>query len=264
MLARFIYLDTDALGQYLAAVEGGLHAESTQRTRRAGSGSGGLNAKGLTLSGARSREDEDSLTVADTDSARFARLLAAADEAAEDLGWVDVLDPASDLEGIGIGAMVSWECDIYVPDVIQAMARSGEALQAIEMMQSLRPAAEAFGLDTDGIPDAKTLGAATSFISGLNAPLVVVGEDEDTDWRVAGRVRDDNLRGDLDGRARVVGKVEKIVLPGRWQPYLTFSGMKLVGREARRKLEKQAPPAGEEDQYLPGPALVLDVLAIYR
>jgi hypothetical protein len=264
MVARFIYLDTVALGQYVAALEGGLLTESTRRSRRSGTGGGGVDAKVVRATGERTSEEEESRRVTDTDAARFARLLAAASDDPEAVDWIEVLDPEADLHNIGIGAMVAWECDISVPDVVQAMARSGEALPAIGMMQRLMPSAQALGLDTAGVPNASELEAVSSFISGLDAQLLVVGEDEDTEWQVAGRILDENLHGELDGRARVVGKVEKVIPPGRWQPYLAFPGMKVIGREARRKMEREGPAAGEEDKYLPGPALMLDILAIYR
>ena len=40
--------------------------------------------------------------------------------------------------------------------------------------------------------------------------------------------------------------------------------MNLVPREERRKMERQAPAPGKESEYLSGPALMLDILAIYR
>ncbi|WP_276320667.1 hypothetical protein [Phytoactinopolyspora endophytica] len=40
--------------------------------------------------------------------------------------------------------------------------------------------------------------------------------------------------------------------------------MNLVPREERRKMERQAPAPGKEDEYLEGPALMLDLLALYR
>jgi hypothetical protein len=40
--------------------------------------------------------------------------------------------------------------------------------------------------------------------------------------------------------------------------------MNLLSREERRKKEHEAPPPGKEAEYLPGPALMLDILAIYR
>lgn len=264
MLRRFIYLDTTALTQYMTALEGGLITESTMRSLRSGAGSGGLDARLLHATGEKSREDEESRTLTDTDEARFDRLLRAADAEPEALGWVEVLKADTDLDGIGVGAMVSWECDVYLPDIIQIMSRSGQALEAIGMMENILPIARTLGLDTDGLPDDEEISAASGFLRGMDASLVVVGEDEDTDWRVAGQLTDGFVHGELDGRARVVGKVAKILSPGHWKPFLTFPGMNLVSREERRRMERQAPPLGKEAEYLSGPALMLEMLAIYR
>lgn len=127
MLRRIIYLDSTALAQYISALEGGIVAQSTRRSSRAGASSGGVDAKLFQGATEKSREDEESQTFSDTDEAKFDRLLQAAYVDAEALAWVDVLDPDADFDGIGIGAMVSWECDLYVPEVIQAMSESGEA-----------------------------------------------------------------------------------------------------------------------------------------
>ena len=40
--------------------------------------------------------------------------------------------------------------------------------------------------------------------------------------------------------------------------------MNLLSRERRREMERTKPAAGKEEEYLSGPALMLDVLAIYR
>jgi hypothetical protein len=264
VLRRFIYLDKTALDQYVTALEGGRTTESTTRLMRTGTGAGGFDAKLVSASGERSREEEESRTRADTDEARFDRLLRAAQAGPEALGWVDVVQPDVDLDGIGLGAMLAWECDLYIPEVVQVLARSGEALGAIGMMQNLLPMARRLGLDTEGLPNDDEMGAVSGLISGMNASLLVVGEDDETDWRVAGQLDEASLHGDVEGRARIVGKVSKTVPVGRWKPYLTFPGMNLLPREQRRKMEREQPAAGKENEYLAGPALMLDILAIYR
>lgn len=142
--------------------------------------------------------------------------------------------------------MLSWECDLYVPEIIQTLARSGEALGAIGMMQNLLPMARSLGLDTEELPNDEEMSAVSDFISGMDASLLVVGEDDETDWRVAGQLTDGWLHGDVEGRARVVGKVSKVVPLGRWKPYLTFPGMNLLPREERRRMERRAPAPDKE------------------
>ncbi|MGI8697637.1 MAG: DUF6414 family protein [Mycobacteriales bacterium] len=264
MLRRFIYLDRTTLDQYVSALEGGRTTESTTRLMHTGTGAGGLDAKLVKASAERSREEEESRTLADTDEARFDRLLRAADAEPEALGWVEVTQPDTDFDGIGLGAMVAWECDLYIPEILRTLARSGEVLPAIGMMQNLLPTARRLGLDTEGLPSDEEMGAAADFISGMDASLLAVGEDDETDWRIAGQLNEESLHGDIEGRARVVGKISQIVRRGRWKPYLTFPGIKLMPREERRRMERQAPAPGKESEYLSGPALMLDILAIYR
>ncbi len=40
--------------------------------------------------------------------------------------------------------------------------------------------------------------------------------------------------------------------------------MNLLSRERRREMERTKPATGKEEEYLSGPSLMLDVLAIYR
>jgi hypothetical protein len=264
MLRRFVYLDPKALNAYTTALEGGLLTESTRRVTSTGEGAAHVDAKLLGASAGRSRESEDAKTLADTAEARFDRLLKAAEMEPETLGWIEVLQPDVDFEAAYIGAMVSWECDIFVPEIVQTLARSGEFADALGMMQKMLPAAKSLGLETDDVPSETEMSAMGELLGTLNASLIAVGDDEDTDWKVAGQIDETFLLGELDGRARVVGKVSRVLKAGQWRPFTTFPGMNLGSREQRRKLERQRPKEGEEDQYLMGPALMLDILAIYR
>lgn len=70
VIAHFLYLDTTALSQYMTALEGGSITESTTRSMHSGTGARSAGARGVVnLSGERSREDEESQTMADTCSA---------------------------------------------------------------------------------------------------------------------------------------------------------------------------------------------------
>lgn len=264
MLNHFLYLNTDSLTQYVSTIDGGAITESTRRSLRSGSASAKVGVKAIEAGGDRGKELEESQTLADTEAAQFSRLLTALDHAPETWAYIDVMDPSADFPTVGTGQMVRWECNIYVPEVVQVMARSGEAVDMMNMMKGVLPMAGALGLDTAGMPDAEQLGAMTGLLQSLNASLVVIGEDDDTDWQIAGTVKEQFVRGDFDGRALVVGKVSKVVPEGKWQPLLAFPGMNLLSREQRRKAAKTKPSLEEENQYLAGPAVMLEILAIYR
>lgn len=264
MLRRFVYLDTEALDQYITALEGGRTISSATRLKQSGTTAGGLGFKKTGISGERFREEEDSRTIDDTSEAKFERLIQAGNDDPEALGWVDVMQPDTDFDAIGVGPMLDWECDLYVPQIIQVMAQSGEALDAIEMMRNVLPMASRAGMDATGLPDDDELGAMAGLISSVKGKLLVVGEDDETEWQVAGQLKDVMLRDSPEGRARVVGKISKVIPQGSSKPYMNFPGMNLRSRTERRKTEREAPPVGKEDEYLMGPAIMLDILAIYR
>ena len=68
------------------------------------------------------------------------------------------------------------------------------------------------------------MGAVSGLINGMNASLLVVGEDDETDWRVAGQLDEASVHGDVEGRARVVGKVSKTVPRGSLEAVPDVSG----------------------------------------
>lgn len=265
MLIRFLYLDRPALGQYISSLEGGSVEASTTRSSHGGSFEGGGDLRVASAKGSRSHEEEVERALVDTASAKFERLLAAAAEDPERLGWIDVMDPDADFASAGVGAMVSWECDVFVPDAVKMISQAGGAAPLLDTMRALLPAARALGLETGTIPADEELQAMGTVLRGIeSSKVLIVGEDDATDWRVAGHLSGQVELGDLEGRARVVGKVARTLREGQWKPYLAFPGMDLLSREKRRLAERTAPAAGKEDEYLHGPALILDILAVYR
>ena len=265
MLRNFVYLNHQTLSQYIAALEGGLTTEATTRSVNRGGGKGGLDVKIAQASLEQGHENEETRKYADTQEAQFDRLLRAAQQDAEKLAWVEVTQPDVDFPGIGVGAMVSWECEIYVPEFVRMMSASGEMVEAMDMMRTMLPAAKSLGLKTEQpLPNSDTLEAASTFLKQMNVKQLIVGEDDTSDWKVAGQINEQYLHGELEGPVRLVGKVTKIMPEGHWKPFLSFPGMGAGSREQRRKLERQAPEPGKEEQYLHGPALMLDILAVYR
>jgi hypothetical protein len=265
VLRRFLYLDEQALADYLSAVEGGAR-DSAQRTRRtAGKGGGGVDLKAVSGTAERSREDQETFSMSDTPAARYERLdqLAKADPEAS--GWVEVLDIDTDLDVLGIGMIVEVECEIHVPDIVKAMSSSGGIGDALDQLDTLLPFVEALGLDIGTeIPSKTQREAMTGFVRAFNGDQVVVGEFDTSEWRVVGRLNSSYLHGDIEGVARVVGKISIRWPQSEWKPLLALPGMSLLPREQRRRLQQTRPGPAERNQYVEGPAVMLDVLAIYR
>ena len=267
MLKTFLYLNEQALADYVSGLEGGMRGPVSKRSLVTGSVDGGVDAKVMKAGGSRGKEDEESLTITDTPQARFNRFLGLVNEDPEGVGWLEVMDPDTDLASVNVGMTVNVEAEIYVPDAINALSQAGDLSAMVETMETLLPMAETLGLDTAGLPSAaerKAMGGFASLQSLTGGKTVMVGELMDSDWRVAGQLSSEHLRADIEGLATVVGKVSAKWPKGKWKPVLALPGTSFIPREQRRQMERQKPDPGQEDNFLEGPALMLDVLAIYR
>lgn len=264
MLRNFLYLDTTALDAYLSAVEDGLRV-AVERERSAGTDKG-LEAGARIASGriSAARSEVERMTGEDTPESRFARLLALAREDPESLAWIEVLDPQVDLSNVGFGAIIEGEAEFYVPSIIGALADSSGLTGAMDMADAFEPLSEVFGLDMSGLPDQQQRDGMRSVVSAMAAKLVAVGEFDGSDWKVAGQLALAHRRADVEGPARFVGKVAKQWPSGEGRHLLALPGSSLLPRKERRELEKRRPDNDDDDSFLLGPALMLDVLAIWR
>lgn len=264
MLKNFIYLNEQALDSYLGGLEDGLRSSVAEKSATAGSMSGGGDAKLVRLEGEKSHAEEATTSRTDTPSARFERLQRLALADVEASGWVQVVNPQDDLVNIGIGALVDIECEIYEPEMMKALSKKGGIAEVIDQMQALAPLASMMGKDMAGLPPSNQLDAIKGFANALGGDAFMIGEPNEGEWRVAGKLVDSYLHGEIEGYARVVGKVSTVIPTGSQKPLLALPGMNLMSREKRREMERQGPSEGQEGNWLAGPALMLEVLAIYR
>ena len=269
MLIQPIYLDGTALTGYIAALENGVWTSATETSEDGSALRGRAGWGPVGGEGEKSRSSSASVEFADHDMARFNRLLEAGTENAGALNWHDITDADADMPQAIVGSMVQWECDIYVPDMIKMLQKKGGIGEALDMMEGLAPLAEVFGLDDMEMPSAKQTSAMRTFIDRAEIVTAIVGDnaDSDDDWKVVGTLKSDFITDveALDGPAICVGKVRKIVKKDRWHPLMTLPGMNLLGRDEKRRQERKGPERDDDKQnFVAGPALVLDMLAIYR
>lgn len=264
MLKNFIYLNESALDSYLSALEDGLRGSVEAKTAKSSMVSGKAGVGGLGVAGDHETQDEETTSRIDTSAARFERLQKLAREDVEASGWVDVVNPDVDLSGLGTGALIELECEIYVPEIVKALSPSGGLAKAIGQLESLAQLAPAFGADLTGMPAQGQLDAMKGLSGALGTDAMFVGEPNDTDWHVGGKLLDTYLKAEVEGYARIVGKVSSQWGSGQWKPLLALPGMNLLSRDKRREMERKGPNEGQEQNWLEGPAIMLDVLAIYR
>jgi len=264
MLKKLLYLDAVALEGYLSAIEGGVTTSTEFKTARESIGRAGLGAKILTVGGEKQGSSQEVVTRSDTDDYRLDRLIKAGHEMPTELAWIDVINPNDEFLNVGIGALIHWECEVYIPPYSQMLSRAGELNSMLDLMERLEPVASLLNFDMAGLPSDTERSGLRDMIDNINAPLVLVGDSEGIPWKIVGTLFPENIRSEPDGVAQVIGKVSKRLRHDQWQPLSTLPGMKLLSRDERRARERTKPNPEEEDQYIQGPLLVLDLLAVYR
>jgi hypothetical protein len=210
-------------------------------------------------------DTETSQSYEDTSEARFERFIKLSAQNPERSGWVDVGDPDEDLAAVVSGNVLEFDCELFVPPMIRSLTSSGGIGNAISMMKALGPLVNTINPGSMELPADDQMQAISAMSSLMGDDLVVVGERDETDWRVAGRLISQHIRdAELDGTARIVGKVSARVADGEHKSLLALPGMNLMTREQRRAQAKSGPNAGDEANWVSGPALMLDILAVYR
>ncbi|WP_271290728.1 hypothetical protein [Propionibacterium freudenreichii] len=263
MLRNFIYLNLTSLESYLSAMEDGLRNSAETRAIKSGAVKGGVNAKLLSVGGEKERGSEETTSRVDTPEARYERLDQLMRKDVKHSGWVDIAHGNVSPNDIKFGALVELECDIIIPDAIKILSSRGLGA-AVEQLESLAQVGELFGADVEKMPSKDELNAMKKFQGLLGSDVMFIGESEDIEWSVAGKLSAEYLRAEVEGHARIVGKVSAQWGKGSWKPLLAIPGMNLLPRRQRREMEKKGPEDGQKDNWLEGPAIMLDVLAIYN
>lgn len=277
MLIQPEYLNSKSLEGYISLIEQGVRGRAN-RSRSSDSGlQGEMAFPILKAGGNKSARQEESEEYSDHDIARLQRLLDYGHANPEAAAWITVSQPDSDLEGIGLGAFVEWECDISVPDMVAALNKRGQLGEALKLMDSFSELSEAIGQPIElGIPDEAR--AMVEIANKIDMQLVIVGEDTDSGspWRIVGTLDDQFLveNADLNGRYICVGKVRRVVPQGDGYSLANIPALAAVqsfaNRAERRRAERaqaaSRPKKITEDDAmtLAGPLAVLDLVAVYR
>lgn len=265
MLRNFLYLNEITLNGYLSALEDGLRSAAEHRTTQTKSLSSKAGVAGFGAQGGTESDTESSRSYSDTSEARFERFMSLSAANPERSGWIDIVNSDDDFPAATPGTILEFDCEIFVPPMIRSLTSSGGIGQAMAMLKSMAPIMKALQPETTELPPEEQIQAVSAMSSLMGDDLALVGERDDTDWRIAGRLIAASIRdNELDGAARVVGKVSAVLRPGEHKSLLALPGMNLMTREQRRAQAKAGPKTGEEANWLTGPAVMLDVLAVYR
>ncbi|MEV0396867.1 DUF6414 family protein [Polymorphospora rubra] len=268
MLRHFLYLNEPAVNSYIAVIEGGISDETIRRHGKRGTKGGDLGGKAAIieakLSGQQEHSEEDELVLRDTVEHRFERLINALEQSPERWLYEEVLDLQDAFARLTTGTFVSIDCEVEVPTMIRMLAEPEQLNGLLNMMDSIGPLAQLMGRPLDGLPSPDQVQALRTF-TNFRTDLVIVGEVDDTSPRLAGKLDKQHVREMPEGEVRIVGKVARKWKDGEQHSLIALPGAALLSRAERRR----APASTSTDQAadentLFGPALTLDIVAIYR
>lgn len=256
-MRNFVYLDSDTLRGYISTLEQGLQDGRQQSVGKDGSGETGVDAKIIKAQAKLGRSTNTSTNYTDTDEARFDRWL----DAAIELEIVEVvLDPAT-LADATSGLMYKLDCEIEVP---QFALFTGGA-EAKSQLEGIAAVSKMFGDEQNGM--GAELQKMLTFVDAMSTDsLPIRGELDDSDWGIFSNLKKKHLNGspnDLEGFVTVVGKVRKSVPDGQSKMLMTLPGVTAMNRKQRKELDAKPRDPGSDDLYIDGPAIQLEVLAIY-
>lgn len=257
MLRNFLYLDESQLRQYISQVEDGLRRASSRSASLDRDKKLAIDAKIANFGLGRSTTDAESQDYEDDGPARFERLLSLVEGDSEQFGWFDLESEPERRAGLRTGHIVEFAAEVYPADVSQLSAASG-VMGMLPFINALgRMTGKPTGLEKfeDG-----TLEAVAEFGAAMKGKTILLGDLED-DSRFVGQLPEGTT---ADGIARVVGKVITTWGASTWKPLPGIPVLSQLPRDQRRELERKGPPPGSEMMWLEGPAMQLNVLAIYQ
>ncbi|AMU69846.1 DUF6414 family protein [Mycobacteroides abscessus] len=274
MLVRFVYLDEPTLQGYVAQLDDGLLAETKVRLVKKSSKSGNVDVKFAGFKAEVGNENERFWTMSFPPEAQFRRLLAAAYDDPDALAWVDVVDPSSDFKDAQVGEIIAWECDLDIDQSSRLAAKDGAGVQLLGLVGHLASASATglqLGNGSPPIPEeaarqAAVAGVMQRLLESLNITRIVVGRDPGTDWSIFGPLYGDHLRSEnIDSeRLIVVGKIKRIVPQGKFRKLLDTEALNMMQMLQKGETTEATPTASANQYEIRGPALELDILAIYR
>lgn len=270
MLIRFVYLDRPTLAGYVAQLDGGLIAETKVRLVKKASVGGHIDAKFLGAKAEGGKENEQFLTMSYPAEAQFQRVLAVANDDPDKIDWIEVVDPNANFGSAQVGETIAWECDVDIHKASRMAARGGGGAKLAGLL-GLMIRAQATGLNVGGqrVEPKKAhqmkqqVEVIQELLDSLNVSRVAVGRDDETGWSVFGSLYDEHLQvPDIDNeRLIVVGKIKKILKPGESRRVVITEALQLMEMLPSRS---KATPTDQSESEIAGPALELDILAIYR
>lgn len=269
ILRNFLFLDTKAVDNYLAAAEGSLMEGSFEQTdveKRTKLGKAGVS-KVVTVEGntgvEASTETKQKRSL--NDSAKFQRLYDILEEQ-ESIQQLDAFDPGI-WEQFRRGEVLEIEALIRIPQVF-ALSEAVEVTTPIAELMGL------FGQNPLADPQTKQQFEQARSTAQLfeSEPIPLLFEAVSTPkFRFVATLPREHLRSkptELQGEAAVFGKVQRIIPPKQTYevPLISSSLSSYVTgiNRAQRRKNKHTNSGQSLIEIVKGPAIILEAIAVYR
>ncbi|MER6810754.1 hypothetical protein ABT299_15875 [Spirillospora sp. NPDC000708] len=270
MFREFLYLDGNLTDQFLAQIEGGLAAERRIKqtgTRKGGFGGdlgGGIGPAKVNVKADKSSEKaiEEEQTRLDTTPARYDRLESAMMEMHQEgnpYGLNELTDISEQtFNELTSGTIIALTCDLEISQISSLLSRSGGLAGFMELAATM-------GADVTD-EDRRQANQIAALTTGDESTLIAQGYLDDDQPVLALPLKSSWILGDIEGDARVVGKISGKWPKGEYRPLFDLPGGTIMNRRQRKALAKQIARENpdDNDMLLGGPGITLSVLAIYR
>jgi hypothetical protein len=267
ILRNFLFLDTDTLDDYLAALEGYVvdsAIDQTETEKKDVTGKAGYKIIEGELTTEKSKEMKQTLAV--TSAAKFQKLYDLLEKQEEGFRYLDLFD--QEIWGqIRRGDLLEIEAKIHLP----------KAFALMQTMDDFSPWLDIMSLVGDKpLADAKTKAAFEGLksVSKLSEgkPIPIVFESSSTPtFGFTANLQRRFLKcqlSDIEGDATIFGKVQRVIKRGEKVEVFSllpaFSA-KLPSLNAMQKKQMQQGMAQKElTEIVKGPALIISPVAVYR
>lgn len=261
ILRRFHYIDDEQLNQYISQVEDGLRSAANRSEMSGKVGNLNLGPKYLGVGGSLEGGAAVAETYDDNSASRFERLLNLVENHEDEFGWKELDPEFTDIDafaGLKVGHILSCATELYESDVT-AISGSAGILKQLPLMAKI--ASMTGGESPFGALDEAALSAMAAFGEAMNGNNVILGEVPEFDFTIVASVP---VPVRSDSYAYVVGKIVKIWRQGSWRPLPNLPIVSQMPREQRREYERKGPGKNDKMMWVEGPAVQLDLLAIYQ
>jgi hypothetical protein len=262
ILRNFLFLDTDALSNYLSTLEGYAEVEIDETVTKQRMAGGKVSIPIAEGTGGTENTTSIKRKLATTDEARFQRLY-------------EILDGKNDVQYLDAFDIGIWQ-QLYRGEIIEVQAKMHlpTILRQLEEVESLSPLlniASLFGQNPLDDPQASEavqgMKAMNKMMEGKPLPLLFEATSTRGFHFFASLPRQ-HLRcqlSELQGEATVFGKIQRFIEKGKQETVFSlmpeFESLTNANRKQRRSMQKKL----QQDfvEKLKGPAIVLSPTAIY-